>query len=173
MSDANTLFDAPVGLPEDLREWMDESTLVHLLFEALHPVDPDGLDSAKGLPLGSPRILQTVLTYSYATGLYSSEEIERRILREVQLRYLAAKSCPSSNDLRRFRRLNRPYLQRSLSRLFLLAWEHLTPQSLAESDSLLLADQAIALESVVRLFELDAQRRIDSAVLADTMALDV
>ena len=112
------------GLPEDLRDWLDEAALVRLVFEALHTVEQDveHLPSPKQLATGSPRLLLTLLTYSYGIGLYDSAAIERRIAVDPQLRYFSARTTPSANVLRGFRRYQRPFLQQSLSRLIQLAW---------------------------------------------------
>jgi hypothetical protein len=164
MLELRSSLESTLELPADLRELIDDSTLVRLIFETLHVVEQEQSETHPDhrLPIGQPRVLLTVLTYSYAAGLYGSQEIERQVLRDSQLLYLAAKASPSANELRQFRRLHRFWLQRSLSRLLKSAWQaradYPTERPLtAESES---------------FFDWTAEQRINHSVLIDTMALD-
>jgi hypothetical protein len=150
-----------VVFPEDLRIWVDEAKLLTLVFDAVHGVeDMVGLTlGAAGLPVGSPRVMLTLLTYSYAIGCFASDEIQAKIPSDPSLQYLGAKTCPSANSLRHFRRYHRDVLQRSLGNLLRLAWEH---RNQGASNH----------RSAPPLFDQLARRRVEEAVLADTMALD-
>lgn len=69
------------------------------------------------------RVMLSLLTYSYACGLYSSEEIERAIQRVPALRYLSAGLRPDSAQIRWFRRRHRRALTKCLGRTLALAWQ--------------------------------------------------
>lgn len=171
--EASSIVETQLGLPEDLRDLIDQPRLVKLVFEALHVGDLGAPRSLPGrvLPLGTPRILLTLLTYSYAIGLYSSEEIERQILKDPQFRYLAAKSCPSGNDLRRFRRLNRDLVRHSLGCTLAAAWDlaiNSADRAFPDDSDL----QEHPRDGFSALFESAAELRINRAAFADTMALD-
>jgi Transposase domain (DUF772) len=160
-------------LPEDLRAWLDEASLVRLVFEALHTVEEaEHRLGSTCLPPGPPRLLLTVLTYAYAIGLSGSEEIQRRIPADPQLRYLCAKTAPSASDLRGFRRRHRVLLLRSLSQLFKLAWISRARMLAWETAEWLSPLTDWSKEDLQRLLDGAAERRIGDAVLADTMALD-
>jgi hypothetical protein len=68
------------------------------------------------------RVMLSLLTYCYACGRYSSEEIERAIEREPVLRYLSAGLRPASAQIRGFRRRHRRALTRCLGQVLALAW---------------------------------------------------
>src|SRR4051794_28179044 len=88
-----------LNLPDDLRAWLDDRSLLHLAFEALHAVEFDSRTHQALLPKGVPRTLLTLLTYSYAVGYFASEEIERRLETDRQLGYLAARTGVTSQEL--------------------------------------------------------------------------
>jgi hypothetical protein len=163
MADTRSISDEQLGLPEDLRAWVSEAALVSLVFEAVHATgwaQPASLGQAP-LPPGRLRVLLTLLTYSYAIGLYGSDEIESRISLDPQLLYLSARKGVPSNDLRQFRRHHRAALHQTLSALFQLAFEahDQSPPTRIGSDVKALCSAA-------------AERRINEAVLRDTMTLD-
>jgi hypothetical protein len=159
---------------------VDESAFVGLVLDAVQSACSFGGDSRRTtthLPAGQPRVLLTILAYSYAVGLYASEEIENRITTDSGLRYLSAGARPSWHDLRRFRRQNRKMLQGALSQVLQLARQFrlwsiakrlpIDVESCGqiaggygpEAMEILLADSA-------------ANDRIHQAVLRDSMALD-
>lgn len=61
--------------------------------------------------------LLTLLTYSYAAGLYASEDIEANCLQDPAARYLVGHSGVSAQSLRAFRRRNRPWIEQALARV--------------------------------------------------------
>ena len=150
-------------LPEDLREWFEEPTLVRLCLESLQSVEAEPAQPPPGseLPCGRPRALLTILLYSYATGRQSSKQIEERSSLDPQLRYLCGNALPSANELRRVRRHDRPYLQCGLSRLFSFAWQ--------QHRASLFLDFA---NPPPEIFDAAAEQRVNQAVLLDTAALD-
>jgi hypothetical protein len=153
----------PFGLPEDLRSRVGQEKLVRLLFEALHVAEAEFHQPQvrEWLAEGRQRILWTLLTYAYATGLYSSEEIVSRIQTDDTLRYIAARTCPSADALRRFRRTHRQLLQAALS-LLLLA----TMKPTAEPGEL-------GREAKLRdVCDRAADQRIMDGIHFDSMALD-
>lgn len=151
---------------EDLRTWVDEPTLVRHLFETLDTVAHNsGADpSEDSLPVGGPRILLTILTYAYAVNLFASDDIERLIAVDPRLRYLTARTFPTAQQLRRFRRDRRVLLERSLGGLIHRAWESRFSKDL---------DRQAADADMDAQLTRAAQQRIDHAVLIDSMALDI
>ena len=71
----------PMLLPPDLREWVADNELAHLILEAVELCD---LGAARVNVRGSgseqypPTMMLALLIYAYATGLFSSRRIERR-----------------------------------------------------------------------------------------------
>jgi hypothetical protein len=153
--------------PEDLRAWMGERELLKLAFEALHVLEEGSEmspDAARPEP-GAPRVLLTLLTYCYAAGIYSSDEIEAQVPNDPQLAYLCAKTLPLANRLRHFRRYHREFVVKSLSELLQLAWKS-HPQNCGP---LRAAHDTRQFES---FFRRAAEQRVQEAILEDTMALD-
>src|SRR3954453_3038669 len=79
-------------LPEDLRDWVDERAFVDLVYQAMHLMDDSFAQSSseKPLPPGAPRVLTTLLAYSYARAIYGSEDIARILPSDLTLEYLTA-----------------------------------------------------------------------------------
>jgi hypothetical protein len=147
-------------LSRDLRDFVEERTLVRLTLESVNSeLQGEGSERVHVLAPGWPRVFLTVLTYGYGTGVYASEHIEAQAQRDPSLRYLAARLPFSGDELRRFRRMNRPLVEDCLSRLIALVWQ--MPGSCGSDREL--AEGA---------FKLAAQRRVAEAIQADSMALD-
>jgi hypothetical protein len=58
------------------------------------------------------------VAYCYAKGVYSSEEIERKMLQDPTLRAATNADLPDAHAIRRFRRLNRHALQATLEKFY-------------------------------------------------------
>jgi hypothetical protein len=147
-------------LPEDLRAWVEPEFLLRYVLEAVqsaaeHPAPGEG-----SLPAGLPRTWLTVLTYGYAIGLNSSDDIELESRADAQLAYAASNACVSASALRHFRRSHRSSLRFALGLVLSRVW-HVRNSSGFEDGP-----------SQHEIFEITAERRINNAVLADTMALD-
>jgi hypothetical protein len=163
------MYETDFCLPEDLRAWMPEEELLTLLFAALH-LPGEAAICRRPLPAGRPRVLLALLTYGYAVGIYGSDELEACTQTNPQLHYLSERKGVTAAELRRFRRYHRTCVQETLTALFELAWAKARsagvifpepPQTLVCSGGMgLVCSEA-------------AERRIDEAVLRDSMALDV
>jgi transposase len=53
-----------------------------------------------------PKLLISVLLYAYATGVFSSRHIERKLYEDIALRILGAGNFPSCRTIARFRSEN-------------------------------------------------------------------
>ena len=172
----------PVGpsrVPFDLRLWINSRRLVGLTLEATTEISEASID-LPGFNIGSvdhrPRVLLALLTYCYATGTLASQEIERRIDTDDAVRYLAANSHPTSDDLRLFRRQWKQLIKQCLVNLLILAWRSRSIVA-ADSDqprtgwSRDPAEQTVPIE-LRRNFMGEADQRIYQAVQLDSMDLD-
>ena len=101
--------DQGLLLPPDLRDWLPEGHL------AYHVSDlADGLDlTAFYAPYEGvgrrkspyePRMMVKVLIYGYATGVFSSRGLARKLEEDVAFRVLAAENFPSHRTICGFRR---------------------------------------------------------------------
>lgn len=65
-----------------------------------------------------PKEMLGAVAYCYAKGVYSSAEIEGRMLRDPALREATHDEIPDANTIRRFRRLNRDAILRTLEKWY-------------------------------------------------------
>lgn len=112
-------------LPPNLRDWVSPGYLVlHFVMDAVDLID---VGEAKVNQRGTgsaqypPRLLLGLLVYSYATGLFSSRQIERATYENVAVRLLCADTHPDHDTLCTFRRENGRLLQRAFAQVLELA----------------------------------------------------
>jgi transposase len=116
--------DTALLLPPDLREWVPEDHLVHFMLEAVAQLD---LRTARVNERGSgsaqypPALLLALLVYSYASGVFSSRQIERSTHDSVAVRVLCADTHPDHDTLCTFRRENAALLAAAFVRVLELA----------------------------------------------------
>ena len=96
-------------LPPDLRDWVPADHLVHFVIDAVEQLDVGTArvnDRGTGSEQYPPRMLLGLLIYSYATGVFSSRQIERATHENVAVRLLCADTHPDHDTLCAFRREN-------------------------------------------------------------------
>lgn len=123
-SSAAFLDTGGATLPDDLREWMEEQSLARLVVAAGQAARiSNKTGTGRDLPgcNGESSIL-SLITYYYALGIYSSQDIEGRATQDEMVRQFAAEFYPEAGILRSFRRHNRGELQRSLQYVLEQAW---------------------------------------------------
>ena len=93
-------------LPVDMRDWLPEGHLAYLIRDMVREMDlspfylPYDGDGCRNRPY-EPRMMVTVLIYAYATGVFSSRRIARRLHEDVAFRMLCGGSFPRHRtDLR-------------------------------------------------------------------------
>lgn len=108
-----------------------------------------------------PQTMLTLLTYCYATGICSSEDVVYQTANDPILRYLCGKRQPSEALIRHFRRAYRPIIEQSLARVLQSACHSRaqSPQNPWPTDT--------------GLFRQEANRRVLYAIHLDSMAMDV
>ena len=116
--------DTPLLLPPDLRDWVAADHLVHFVIDAMESVDT-GMAVVNERGTGSeqypPGMLLALLVYSYATGVFSSRQIERLSYENVAVRLLCADTHPDHDTLCTFRRKNAVLLTRTFAQVLELA----------------------------------------------------
>ncbi len=104
-------------LPPDLRDWLPEGHLAHHAGDLVDGLDltpfyaPCEGDGRRKSPY-EPRMMLKVLIYGYATGVFSSRGLARKLEEDVAFRVLAAGNFPSHRTLCEFRRRHLPDFQR-------------------------------------------------------------
>ncbi len=120
----NIDHDTPLLLPPDLRDWVPENHLVHFIMAAVDELDLSGAPvnvRGSGSEQYPPRMLLGLLIYSYATGVFSSRQIERCTYDSVATRLLCADTHPDHDTLCTFRRQNGELLSRSFATVLEMA----------------------------------------------------
>jgi transposase len=116
----------PMLLPPDLREWVAENDLAHLVLEAVELCDMSGAQlnvRGSGSEQYPPSMMMALLIYAYATGLFSSRRIERATYDSVALRFLCANHHPDHDTIAKFRRENEALFRSCFAQVLLLARE--------------------------------------------------
>ena len=158
------------AIPEDLSGGLDKNAFLGLIYEAVHsvewPKEPSVRPGEDRLP---PAVLRTLLTYCYATGIYSSREIEYAALDDRMVRYICAYQRPSWPVIRQFRRQNMPWIRQAVSK----ACSLVTAKN-EESREPFYRDWSIRRwgTPIAPDFSQEAEARIRRAIQADSMALD-
>jgi transposase len=95
-------------LPPDLRDWLPEDHLAWFVIEAIEELDLEPFYASyradgHGRSAHEPRMMLTLLAYSYAVGERSSRGIERRCREDVAFRVITANQAPDHATIARFR----------------------------------------------------------------------
>jgi len=120
----NIDHDTPLLLPPDLREWVPSNHMVHFIMDAVGELDLGGArinERGSGSQQYPPATLLGLLLYSYATGVFSSRQIERSTYENVAARLLCADTHPDHDTLCTFRRRNGELLSRSFAAVLEMA----------------------------------------------------
>ena len=95
-------------LPEALQDWLPEGHLAHFISDTVDTLDLGAFharydkDGPRNQPF-HPAMMIKVLVYGYATGVFSSRKIARKLHEDVALRVLAAGNFPAHRTIRDFR----------------------------------------------------------------------
>jgi transposase len=74
------------------------------LFEQLDTAAIESLYHSKGQRAYHPRLIISILIYSYSRGVFSSREIEQRCQEDISFMYIAQMGCPNFRVLSDFRK---------------------------------------------------------------------
>ena len=116
----------PMLLPPDLREWVADNELAHLILEAVELCDMSGAQlnvRGSGSEQYPPSMMMALLVYAYATGVFSSRRIERASYDSVAVRYICANHHPDHDTIAKFRRENQALFRSCFGQVLLLARE--------------------------------------------------
>jgi transposase len=100
--------DQPMLLPPDLREWLPDDHLAWFVIEAIEELDLEPFyatyrSDGHGAAAHEPKMMLTLLAYSYSVGERSSRGIERRCREDVAFRVICANQIPDHATIARFR----------------------------------------------------------------------
>ncbi len=115
-------------LPPSPSDWLPEGHLAWFVIEAVEQLDIDDLldkyrVSGKGELAYPPRVMLSLLIYSYCTGTFSSRKIAAQIEDSLAFRVIASGLTPSHRTICRFREDNLDEFQRLFVQLVQIARE--------------------------------------------------
>jgi transposase len=105
------LPDQGLLLPASLSEWLPEDHLAYFISDAVDALDLESFharyegDGRRRQPY-DPRMMVKVLIYGYASGVFSSRKMARKLREDVAFRLLCANNYPAHRTIREFRQLH-------------------------------------------------------------------
>ena len=115
-------------LSPDVREWLPPGHLAHHVSDLVDALDlsafyaPYEGDSHRNAPY-EPSMMVKVLMYAYATGVFSSRAIARKLEEDVAFRVLGAEKFPQHRTICEFRRRHLEEFERMFVEVVRLARE--------------------------------------------------
>jgi hypothetical protein len=155
-------------IPGNLAEWIGEQRLVHLALDAVQGVNWKAEGKLPGTFSGHrPQMLLTLLTWCYAAGIYSSQDIARACRESKTLRYICARNFPDWLILRKFRRQHRELVDEALRKVLMQAWAG----KLDDAETDYLGYQWIETDLSAQI-NASVRARLELAILLDGMDAD-
>jgi transposase len=101
----------PRLMPDALQDWLPEGHLAYFISDTIDQLDLSAFHAryAKGGPRNQPfhpAMMVKVLVYAYATGVFSSRKIARKLHEDVAFRVLGAENFPAHRTVCDFRALH-------------------------------------------------------------------
>lgn len=117
----------PMLFPPDLHDWIAEDSMVHFFVEVIERLNI-GTFSINSRGTGSmqysPYMMLILLIYSYATGRFSSREIEKSTYYDINVRYICCGDLhPDHDTICTFRRNNKIAIKDAFKEVLLYACE--------------------------------------------------
>src|SRR4051794_7940156 len=110
----------PLLLPADMRDWLPQGDIVHLIVDAVAMMDLSEFEASAKLGRAgqapfAPQVLLALLLYAYSHGIRSSRVIERLCGRDAGYRFIVGDAIPDHTVIARF-------CQRDVARSGMCSW---------------------------------------------------
>jgi transposase len=107
-------------LPPSPKDWLPEDDLVYFVLDVVRQLDLTAITdyyerSDRGYPPYHPRMMATLLLYSYCNGVFSSRRMQQRGVRDAACRVIVGADVPDFRTISDFRKIH----LEALSGLFL------------------------------------------------------
>jgi transposase len=112
--------------PPSVQDWLPEGHLARFVVEIVEQLNLENLKNnyaGRGSEAYNPEMLLALLFYGYATGVFSSRQLERSTYDSVAFRYVAANSHPDHDTIATFRRRFLPVLKGLFVQILMIASE--------------------------------------------------
>ena len=98
-------------LPPSPRDWLPDGDLVYFMLDVVRTLDLSAITRKyekedRGFPPFHPRMMVTLLLYSYCVGVYSSRRIQKRCERDAAYRVIVGNDVPNFRTISDFRKLH-------------------------------------------------------------------
>ena len=93
------VYDTPLMLPPNLRDWLPADHLAHFILEVVQELDLRQIrvnERGTGSEQYPPRMMLALLLYCYATGVFGSRRIEPATYDSVPVRMIGADTHPDT-----------------------------------------------------------------------------
>lgn len=110
--------------PPSINDWLPEQHLARFVVEIVEQLDLREMVHAykgSGKAPFHPALLLSILTYGYATGIFSSRKLEAATYDSVAFRYVAANLHPDHDTLNTFRKRFLPQIEGLMVQVLLIA----------------------------------------------------
>jgi transposase len=110
-------YATELRVPPDLREWMDEGTLLSWIEEEVQSLEwqhPLVQQYLRAHPEYHPRAMLSVLVFSYLAAVFDSESISLMCRKNAALGSICEGAAPFAQELSLFRRKNRALIEKVL-----------------------------------------------------------
>lgn len=127
---------------------------------------------AQALP---PKDMLGVISYAYAREVYESERIEGKMLKDPKLRETLGDAVPDANSIRKFRKLNRGAIQKTIEKALRLKRRKEKEELMKPlpGQPATAAPGAIQDgENTIMLSKQQAEQKVDNAIIIDNMSKD-
>jgi len=119
--------ETPMMFPPDLRDWLPEDSMVHFIIDAVDMLELKKFsvnNRGSGSAQYPPSMMLTLLIYCYATGRFSSREIEQASYYDVAVRYICGgDKHPDHDTICTFRLKNRDAFKEAFVKVLMIAQE--------------------------------------------------
>ena len=166
---------ATIAMTTDPAGGIDGADIMRWVLDGVAASAPAYLSTQSGTAIVSPKLLLSLITYCYATGILEAQEITEAAEMDPLIRYLCAGKGLSPVQIRQFRRRFRDELKNSLVQVFSRCCDEGIPLNELWKDSkysfcrdkvpLFQDNSALHIEEI-------AEERIRFATLLDTANLD-
>ncbi len=119
-------FNQRLLLPSNVFDLLPDNHECYLYNDIFQQIDTSSLESKyspKGQNAYHPKLIVSILIYSYSQGVFSSRQIEKRCNEDLSFMYIARMNCPNFRVLSDFRKNNSDFFHECFKQSVLLAME--------------------------------------------------
>lgn len=119
--------NTPMMFPPDLRDWVPEDSMVHFIIDAVETLNLKDFsinNRGSGSAQYHPAMMLSLLIYCYATGRFSSREVEKATYYDIAVRYICGgDKHPDHDTICSFRLKNRSAFKSAFVKVLMISGE--------------------------------------------------